>query len=136
MKSNETKMTWSLQSKIQKQQLCMINRLTITGTCFPQPEMYMTTLVSPDENTQNQIDNIPIVKEWKRLIRDTRVYLDDDASSNQYLRTITWKWNYIEILTRTKQRVELTFLITKRILKVKIHPRNKNWFQALEFKED
>lgn len=52
--------------------VCEINNLVITGTIFPHKPRHKITWISPDVRTENQIDNVFILKQHRTSILDTR----------------------------------------------------------------
>ena len=64
---------------------CMSNGLVIGGKLFPQKKPYKLTWRSPDEITENQIDDVAINKTRRSSLQDTRVMQSADAGSDQHL---------------------------------------------------
>lgn len=63
---------------------CSLNGLVIKGTCFRYRTTHKANWVSPDGRTQNQTDDMMILKE-SRSAEDTRVYRGAYAASDHYL---------------------------------------------------
>ena len=63
---------------------CSRGRLIITGTIFPQKDIFKLTYGSPDGRRVNQIDYI-VVNGKMRTILDTRVTRGADVYRDHYL---------------------------------------------------
>ncbi|VDP30829.1 unnamed protein product [Schistosoma margrebowiei] len=52
--------------------LCAFNKLVIGGTIFPFKRIVKATWISPDHNTENQIDHIHINKKFRRTMENLK----------------------------------------------------------------
>jgi hypothetical protein len=64
---------------------CVQNDLVIGGTIFKHKNIHKVTWISPDHNTQNQIDHICISRKWRRSLMDVRAYRGADVGSDHIL---------------------------------------------------
>lgn len=64
---------------------CANNNLVIGGTLFPHKPCHRVIWVSPDMNTENQIDNFCISKRFRRSLQDVRVKRCADAGTDHHL---------------------------------------------------
>ena len=64
---------------------CAENNLVIGGSVFPDKDVHKITWVSPDGNTENQIDHICISKKFIRTLLDVSSKRGADASSDHHL---------------------------------------------------
>ena len=64
---------------------CTLNELIIGGTIFPHKPTHKATWISPDLQTENQIDNLTITKKWRRVLLDVRVKRGADINSDHHL---------------------------------------------------
>ena len=64
---------------------CTLNELIIGGTLFPQKPTHKATWISPDLQTENQIDHITTTKKWRRVLLDVRVKRGADFNSDHHL---------------------------------------------------
>ena len=65
--------------------LCTLSELIIRGTLFPHKPTHKATWISPDLQTENQIDHITITKKWRRVLLDVRVKRGADINSDHHL---------------------------------------------------
>ncbi|CAC5368115.1 unnamed protein product [Mytilus coruscus] len=61
------------------------NHNLVIGNIFPNKKCHLATWVSPDMNTENQIDHVCISKKFRRSLQDVRVKRGADASSDHHL---------------------------------------------------
>ena len=54
-------------------ELCTFNDLVIGGTLNPHKTIHKTTWTSLEGRTENQVDHITIIREWRRSLHDVRV---------------------------------------------------------------
>lgn len=66
-------------------ELCGINELKIGGTLFPHKGIHKITWVSPDSNTENQIDHICVSAKWSNSLCDVRNRRGADIGSDHHL---------------------------------------------------
>ena len=66
-------------------EMCAFNSMVIGGSIFPHKRIYKTTWVSPDHNTENQIDHICVSKRFRQSVQDMRVYRGADVASDHHL---------------------------------------------------
>jgi exonuclease III len=71
--------------------LCNSNVPVIGGSIFQQNNIHKATWISPDSETQNQIDHITINRIWRRFLLDVTVMRGSDAGSDHYLVRATFK---------------------------------------------
>ncbi|XP_071145287.1 craniofacial development protein 2-like [Mytilus edulis] len=64
---------------------CANHNLVIGGTVFPHKKCHLATWVSPDMNTENQIDHVCISKKFWRSLQDVRVKRGADAATDHHL---------------------------------------------------
>ena len=65
------------------------NCMVIGGSIFPHKRIHKTTWVSPDHNTENQIDLICVSNRFRRLVQGVRVYRGADVASDHHLVVAT-----------------------------------------------
>ena len=64
---------------------CAVNELTIGGTLFPHRRCHKATWVSPDHQTENQIDHIAVRQRWRSSLQDVRAKRGADIGSDHHL---------------------------------------------------
>ena len=64
---------------------CAFNELVIGGTIFPHKLCHTATWVSPDHQTENQIDHVAVRQRWRRSLQDVRVKRSADIGSDHHL---------------------------------------------------
>jgi len=65
--------------------LCATSDMVIEGSYLQHRRLHKETLVSPDLQTENQIDHICIGKRFRRTFQDVRVRRGADVSSDHRL---------------------------------------------------
>jgi endonuclease/exonuclease/phosphatase (EEP) superfamily protein YafD len=63
---------------------CANYDLVIGGTLFPQKTCHKITWVSPDHNTENQIDHIDLSRKFRRSLTDVRNNRGADINSDHH----------------------------------------------------
>ena len=114
-------------------ELCGTNNLVIGGSIFPHKRVHKATWISPDQNTENQIDHICISRKFRRSLMDCRVKRGADAASDHHLLTAKIKLKLRRIPReqngRTKYNVNsLKDETTKTVFKLTLNNR----FQILQ----
>ena len=64
---------------------CAFNELKIGGTLFPHRRCHKATWMSPDHQTENQIDHIVVRQRWGSSLQDVRVKRGADIGSDHHL---------------------------------------------------
>ena len=64
---------------------CALNNLVIGGTLFPHHCQHKATWISPDHQTENQIDHIIIRQRWRTSLQDVRARRGADIGSDHHL---------------------------------------------------
>lgn len=64
---------------------CEENDLIVAGTVFPHRRIYKKTCISPDAQTENQIDRFAISRRWRRTLQDVRSYRGANVGSDHTL---------------------------------------------------
>ena len=80
---------------------CAFNELKIGGTLFPHRRCHKATLVSPDRQTENQIDHIVVRQRWGSSLQDVRAKRGADIGSDHHLVIAKLR---VKLVTRTKQK--------------------------------
>ena len=113
---------------------CTLNELIIGGTLFPHKPTPKSTWISPDLQTENQIDHITIIKKWRRVLLDVRVKRGADINSNHHLLVGEFRMK-LAAKKKTDNKVQRRFEIRK-LQNAKIRQELgitlRNRFQALE----
>ena len=65
--------------------VCSFNKLVIGGSVFPHKKAHKVTWVSPDNRTENQIDQICISSKFRRSLLDVRAKRGADVASDHHL---------------------------------------------------
>ena len=76
------KWKWNGENFLQQYQ---INSLVVIGTIFPHKPRNKISWISPDDKTENQIDHVPISKQHRSSVLDTRAMRGADASGGHEL---------------------------------------------------
>jgi hypothetical protein len=66
-------------------ELCGNYNLVIGGSLFPLRECHKVTWVSPDKDTENQINHLTISRQWRSSLCDVRNRRGADVGSDQHL---------------------------------------------------
>uniref|UniRef100_A0A0L8G0E8 Endonuclease/exonuclease/phosphatase domain-containing protein n=1 Tax=Octopus bimaculoides TaxID=37653 RepID=A0A0L8G0E8_OCTBM len=115
---------------------CAGNELTIGGTLFPHRRCHKTTWVSPDQQTENQIDHIALRQRWRSSLQDVRAKREADIGSDHHLVIAKLK---VKLSTRRRQtnpRVKLDVQkLKKEESKQSFQLALHNRFQALQTEE-
>ena len=64
---------------------CTFNKMVIGGTVFPHKKIHKSTWVSPDGQTENQIDHFCISRKFRRSMDDVRTLRGADVGSDHHL---------------------------------------------------
>ena len=64
---------------------CVFDNLIIGGTIFPHKKIHKATWISPDGQTENQIDHFCISRKFRRSLEDVRVLRGADVGSDHHL---------------------------------------------------
>ena len=64
---------------------CALNDLVIGGTLFPHHRYHKATWISPDHQTENQIDHIIVRQRWRTSLQDIKVRRGADIGSDHHL---------------------------------------------------
>ena len=64
---------------------CAVNNLVIGGTLFPHRRHHKATWISPDHQTENQIDHVIIRQRWRTSLQDVRARRGADIGSDHHL---------------------------------------------------
>ena len=114
-------------------EMCATNGLMIGGTVFPHKRIHKATWVSPDQQTENQIDHICVNKKFRRSIRDVRVYRGADVASDHHLliSTIRLKLKQRQGIVNHRCRYNVEFL-REPSSREEFNVAVKNRFQVLE----
>ena len=116
----------------------VFNNLIIGGTIFPHKKIHKATWISPDGQTENQIDHFCISKKFRRSLEDVRVLRGADVGSDHHLLIAKLK------LKLKKHRSEShgcrkkfhVNLLQDKDKRQEFHLELSNKFQALESLED
>ena len=102
---------------------CTLNELIIGGTLFPHKPTHKSTWISPDLQTENQIDHITITKKWRRVVLDVRVKRGADINSDHHLLVGEFRMK-LAAKKKTDNKVQRSFEIKKNF---KILKHDRNW---------
>lgn len=115
---------------------CAFNELTIGGTLFPHRRCHKITWVSPDHQTENQIDHIIVRQRWRSSLQDVRVKRGADIGSDHHLVVAKLK---MKLSAKKKQQsTRIKFDVRKLQMeenKNDFHIALQNRFQALQTEE-
>ena len=78
-----------------------MNNLIVGGTLFPHKTCHKDTLVSPEHQTENQIDHIIIKQSFRSSLQDVKVRRGADIVSDHHLEVCQNK-NHIVRKKETK----------------------------------
>ncbi|MEE4247398.1 MAG: reverse transcriptase domain-containing protein [Kangiellaceae bacterium] len=93
--------------------LCGLNDLVIGGSVFPHKKIHKATWISPNHQTENQIDHICITKKFRRSLQDVRVKRGADAASDHHLVTAKLRLRLKRNPTQTAKREKYNVLLLK-----------------------
>jgi endonuclease/exonuclease/phosphatase family metal-dependent hydrolase len=71
--------------------LCTREDMVIGETLFPHKNCHKVTWISPDYNTENQIDHFTISRKWRRSLKDVRNKRGADIGSDRHLVVALFK---------------------------------------------
>ena len=116
--------------------MCSFNKMVIGGTIFPHRRIHKATWVSPDGNSENQIDHFCISHKFRRSLQDVRVFRGADIGSDHHmlvavLRLRLRKFNRNDGFKRPKFQVNLLQGTKREEFRVSI----QNKFQPLQLQE-
>ena len=116
---------------------CAFNELTIGGTLFPHRRIHKVTWVSPDHQTENQIDHIVVRQRWRSSLQDVRAKRGADIASDHHLVVAKLK---MKLSARKRQqnpriRFDVRKLRTKET-KDAFQLALQNRFEALQVEEE
>jgi len=80
---------------------CANNELAIGGTLFPHRRIHKATWVSPDHQTENQIDHVLVQRRWRSSLQDVKARRGADIASDHHLVVAKLK---MKLSARKKQR--------------------------------
>lgn len=112
---------------------CEDNSLKIGGTLFPHKAIHKITWISPDDQTQEQIDHILINMKWRTSLQDVRVFRGADIASDHLLSIASIKIKLRKTRngqTRGKQIDSLR--LRDKVIKDKYNIELQNRFKAIE----
>ena len=94
---------------------CANYNLVIGGTIFSHKKCHLSTWVSPDLKTENQIDHFCISKRFRRSLQDVRVKRGADAATDHHLIVAKVKLKLKKYLnsTSTGKRYNVSMLTNK-----------------------
>ena len=101
---------------------CTLNELIIGGTLFPHKPTHKATWISPDLQTEDQIDHITITKKWRRVLLDVRVKRGADINSDHHLLVGEFRMK-LAAKKKTDNKVQRRFEIEN----FKILKYDRNW---------
>ncbi|VDP25714.1 unnamed protein product [Schistosoma margrebowiei] len=87
--------------------ICAFNKLVIGSKVFPHKRIHKAIWISPDHNTENQIDHSCINKKFRRTIGDAKIRRGADIASDHHLVVNSIradKKKYVEELTTTADK--------------------------------
>ncbi|VDO93545.1 unnamed protein product [Schistosoma margrebowiei] len=64
--------------------LCAFNKMVMGETIFPHKRLHKATWISPDHNTENQIDHICITKKFRGSMTEVKTKREADTASDQH----------------------------------------------------
>ena len=73
--------------------LCALNSMVIGGSIFQHKTIHKTTWISPDKETENQIDHVCINKRFRRSLQDVRAKRGENVASDPNLVIAKLKLN-------------------------------------------
>jgi endonuclease/exonuclease/phosphatase family metal-dependent hydrolase len=75
--------------------LCAREDMVSGGTPFPHKNCRKVTWISPDYNTENQIDHFAISRKWRRSLQDVRNKRGADIGSDHHLVVALFKLTFL-----------------------------------------
>jgi len=82
---------------------CARHDLVIGGRIFPHKDCHKVTWVSPDHETESQINHVAVGREWRRSLLDVRNKGGADIGSDHHLVVANFKLKIQTHKQRTKQ---------------------------------
>ncbi|GFR88916.1 craniofacial development protein 2 [Elysia marginata] len=64
---------------------CLFNKMVIGGSIFPHKRVHKATWVSPDNVTENQIDDFCVSQRFRRSLNDVIVQREADIGSDHHM---------------------------------------------------
>ncbi|XP_072906368.1 uncharacterized protein [Hemitrygon akajei] len=115
---------------------CAFNKLTIGGTLFPHRRCHKITWVSPDHQSENQIDHVIVRQYWRSSLQDVRAKRGADIGSDHHLVVAKLK---MKLSAKKKQQnTQIKFDVRKLQTeenKKDFHIALQNRFGALQIEE-
>ena len=75
----------------QLEDFCLEHELALANTMFKQHPRWLYTWTSPDGNTRNQRNYVPIAQRWKTSLMNCRTYPGADCDTDHQLHVPTLK---------------------------------------------
>ncbi|CAG2252724.1 unnamed protein product [Mytilus edulis] len=102
---------------------CANHNLVIGGTVFPHKKCHLATWVSPDMNTENQIDHVCISKKFRRSLQDVRVKRGADAATDHHLivANVKLKLKKHQNIESTGKRFNISIMQQREIISIEDH---------------
>ena len=115
---------------------CTTNSLVIGGTLFPHLRCHKATWVSPDHQTENQIDHILVRQRYRSSLQDVRARRGADIGSDHHLVIAKIKMRLSARKTQPNPRIKfnvrkLKQQDTKQAFQISLYNR----FQVLQTEE-
>lgn len=108
----------------------VLNELAIGGSLLPHKPTHKDTLVSPDNQTERQIDPIIITRKWRRLLLDVRGKRGADMDSDHHLLVGEFSMK-LAVKRKVGSRLQRRF---KKAKLQKRYARNGEYLNETDFK--